>query len=143
VREGWQQRYGVRAWELDNEPDGYRTHWKDQAADYAEFITKAAAAIRQADPQAVILGPSVMGGGQASTWIESALDAQALRGSPVFRARARPYSIGPALDVVSFHIYEGLDSAFTGKDRTIEVAFSEIRAVFERWEAGSRFRVLA
>jgi len=142
-REGWQQRYGVRAWELDNEPDGYLTHWKDQAADYAEFVTKAAAAIRQADAQAVILGPSVMGGGKAPAWIEAALDAGALRGSPDFRRRATPYSIGPALDVVTFHLYEGLDSAFTGKDRTIEVVFGEIRRVFEQWEdraAGFAYR---
>lgn len=134
-REGWQQRYGVRAWELDNEPDGYLTHWKEQAADYAEFVTKAAAAIRHADSQAVILGPAVMGGGKAPAWVEGALDAQAMRGSPEFRKRGQPYSIGPALNVVSFHVYEGLDGAFTGKDRTIEVVFGEIRAVFENWES--------
>jgi hypothetical protein len=134
AKEGWQQRYGVRTWELDNEPDGYLTHWKDEAADFAEFVTKAAAAIRQVDPQAVILGPAVMGGGKAPAWVEAALDAQAMRGSSEFRRRGQPYSIGPALDVVSFHVYEGLDSAFTGKDRTIEVAFSEMRNVFERWQ---------
>ncbi len=134
AREGWGQAYGVRAWELDNEPDGYLTHWKDQAADYAEFVTKTAAAIRQVDRQAVIVGPSVMGGGKAPVWIEAALDAQAMRGSPEFRRRGQPYSIGPALDVVSFHVYEGLDGVFTGKDRTIEVVFDEIRSVFERWE---------
>lgn len=134
AKAGWQQPYGVRAWELDNEPDGYLTHWKDQAADYAEFVKKVAAAIRQVDPQAVMLGPGVMNNSKAPAWVEAALDAQSLRGSPEFRTRGQPYSIGPALDVVSFHVYEGLDSAFTGKDRTIEVAFSEIRDVFERWQ---------
>jgi hypothetical protein len=134
AREGWQQRYGVRAWELDNEPDGYLTHWKDQAADYAEFVTKVAAALRQADPQAVILGPSVMSGGKAIAWIEAALDAQAMHGSPEFRKRGQPYSIGPALDVVSFHIYEGLNAALPGRERTVEVVFSDIRRVFEEWE---------
>jgi Glycoside hydrolase family 44 len=134
TREGWQQRYGVRAWELDNEPDGYLTHWKGQAADYAEFVTKAAAALRQIDPQAVIVGPSVMGGGKSIAWIEAALDAPATRGSPEFRKRGQPYSIGSALDVVSFHIYEGLNAALPGRDRTIEVVFSDIRRVFEDWE---------
>jgi len=134
TKQGWRQSYGVRAWELDNEPDAYFTHWKEQAADYAEFVTKAAAAIRQVDPQAVILGPGVMGSGKAPAWVEAALDAPAMRGSPEFRSRGQSYSIGPALDVVCFHVYEGLDSAFTGKDRTIEVAFSEIRDVFERWQ---------
>jgi hypothetical protein len=134
TREGWQQRYGVRAWELDNEPNGYLTYWKDQGADYAEFVTKVATAIRQVDPQAVIVGPAANIGSESLAWIESTLDAPAMRGSPEFRQRGQPYSIGPALDVVSFHIYEGLDTAFAGKDRTIEVAFSEVRDVFERWQ---------
>ena len=134
TREGWQQRYGVRAWELDNEPNGYLIHWKDQAADYAEFVTKAAAAIRQMDPRAVIIGPAANIGSKSLAWIESTLDAPSMRGSPEFRRRGQSYSIGPALDVVSFHIYEGLDTAFSGKDRTIEVVFSEVRDVFERWQ---------
>ena len=134
AREGWQQRYGVRAWELDNEPNGYLTHWKGQAADYAEFVTKVAAAIRRVDSKAVIIGPAANISSGSLSWIESALDAPAMRGSPEFRKRGRSYSIGPALDVVSFHIYEGLDTAFAGHDRTIEVAFSEIRQVFERWQ---------
>lgn len=131
--QGW-QNYGVRAWELDNEPNSYLTHWKDQAADYAEFVTKVAAAIKRVDPQAVIIGPAANIGPSALAWIDSALDAASRRGSPVLRQRNEPSSIGPALDVVSFHIYEGLDTAFAGKDRTIEMAFGEIREVFEKWE---------
>lgn len=134
LREGWGQRYGVRAWELDNEPNSYLTHWKDQAADYAEFVTKVAAAIRRVDSQAVIIGPAANIGPKSLVWIESALDAPAMRGSPEFRQRGKPYSIGPALDVVSFHVYEGLDTAFMGEGHTIEVVFSEIRDVFERWQ---------
>jgi hypothetical protein len=134
AQQGWQRRYGVRAWELDNEPNGYLTHWKDQAADYAEFVTEVAAAIRQVDPQAVIIGPAANIGPQSLTWIESALNAPALRGSPELRQHAKPYSIGPALDVVSFHLYEGLDTALSGKDRTIEIVFSEVRDIFERWQ---------
>jgi len=133
-QQGWGASYGVRAWELDNEPDGYRTHWENQAADYAEFVTKTAAAIRRADPQAVILGPATMGSGNACRWIEGALDAGALNGSPAFRSRGAPYSIGPLLDAVSFHVYEGLDTALSGEDRTVEIAFGEIRDLFERWE---------
>ena len=134
AREGWQRHFGIRAWELDNEPDGYLTHWKDQAADYAEFVTKSAAAIRKADPLAVIVGPGGMGGGEAPTWIEAALDAHARRGSPEFRRRGQPYSVGPVLDAVSFHVYEGLDSAFSRTGRTVEVVFDETRDVFERWQ---------
>lgn len=138
ARKGWGTNYGVRAWELDNEPDGYLTHWRDQAADYAEFVTKASAAIKQADPQALILAPGTMGGQKASTWVEATLDAHAMRGSPEFRRRGVPYSIGPASDVVSFHVYEGLNTAFSGTDRTIEVVFTEMQQVFEKWETASR-----
>ncbi len=131
---GWGAKFGVRAWELDNEPDGYLTHWKGQAADYAEFVTKVAAAIRREDPRAVILGPGTMSSRNACRWIEGALDAAALNGSPAYRVRGTAYSIGPVLDAVSFHVYEGLDSAFSGGDRTVEVVFSEIRGLFERYE---------
>jgi hypothetical protein len=134
TKQGWNREYGVRAWELDNEPDGYLTHWENQAADYAEFATKVAAAIRQADPHAVIVGPSVMGSGKAPAWVEAALDATSFRGSGECQSRQQPYSIGPVLDVVSFHVYEGLDSAFSGKDRTVEVVFGELRAVLDRWQ---------
>jgi len=134
AEQNWHERYGVRAWELDNEPNSYLTHWKDQAADYAEFVTKTAAAIRQVDPQAVIIGPAANMGPKALNWIESALDAHSMRGSPELRQQAQPYSIGPPLDVVSFHVYEGLDTALAGTPRTIEVVFGEIRDVFERWE---------
>lgn len=133
-REGWGQHYGVRAWELDNEPNGYRTHWQDQAADYAEFVTKTAAAIRGVDKDAVIIGPAANIGPGSLSWIEFALDASAKRGSAEFRQRGQPYSMGPILDVVSFHVYEGLDTAFMGKDRTVEVVFGELRGVFERWQ---------
>lgn len=133
-QKGWGTNYGVRAWELDNEPDGYLVHWKNQGADYAEFVTKVSAAIKIADPQALIAAPGTMGGEKASAWVESTLDAHSMQGSPEFRNRAVPYSIGPVVDVVSFHVYEGLNTAFSGRDRTIEVVFSEMQAVFEKWE---------
>ncbi len=130
----WNADYGVCAWELDNEPDGYLTHWKGQAGDYAEFATGCARAIRQADRNAFILGPAVMGGGGAGAWVKNALDAHGLNGSPAFHARAVPYSLGPVVDGVSFHLYEGLDSAFSGKNRTVGPVFMEVRDVFEKWE---------
>lgn len=134
VRQAWQHAYGVRAWELDNEPNGYRTHWKDQAADYAEFVTRSAAAIRRADPQAVILAPAANIGKASLAWIQNTLDAPAMRGSPEFKRLGQAYSIGPITDVVSFHVYEGLDSALSSSPRTVEVVFGEVRDVFEAWE---------
>jgi hypothetical protein len=38
------------------------------------------------------------------------------------------------LDAISFHVYEGLDTALSGRERTVEIAFSEIRDLFERYE---------
>jgi len=133
-REGWGERYGVRAWELDNEPESYRTNWKGQAADYAEFVTRAAACIKAADPQAVIVAPGMAGGKHGLSWLEATLDAPAMAGSPEFRTKGKLYSIGPVIDVVSLHNYEGLDSAFSGGSRTIGQVLDDVSAVFDKYE---------
>jgi hypothetical protein len=125
-REEWKDSFGVRAWELDNEPDSYLTHWQDQASDYAEFVTKVSRAIKRVDAAALILAPATPVSSNALRWSESALAGS--NGGPMY----------PAIDVVSFHVYEGLDSALRGEDRDIELAFNEIRSVFER--ANSRPR---
>lgn len=136
-REGWGNRYGVRAWELDNEPESYRTNWKSQAADYAEFVTLATARIKAADPQAIIVAPGMAGGKHGLSWLATALDAPAVAGSPAFRAQGKSYSIGPVIDVVSIHNYEGLDSFFSGSPRTIGQVLDDVSAVFEKWEQRS------
>ncbi len=134
TKHGWGETYGVRAWELDNEPDGYLTSWKGQAADYAEFVTRAAATIKAVDPRALILGPAMASGPNGLAWLQDALNGPALAGSPAFRARGRPYSLGPAIDVVSFHCYEGLDSLFSREPRAIGRVVDGLSAVFNRWE---------
>jgi hypothetical protein len=134
MTQGWGNHFGVRVWELDNEPESYRTSWRGQAADYAEFVTEVAARIKEIDPQAVILAPAIAGGGEGLPWLRQALDAKGLAGSPAFRQTGTPYSIGRATDVVSFHCYEGLETAFSGKGRTLETDFVEIRDLFESWE---------
>ena len=132
---GWGEAYGVRAWELDNEPNVYFTHWGGQAGDYAEFVTRAAARIKAEDPRALLLLPATTGGADSPPWIEAALDAQALNGSPAYRQRGLRHSIGPVTGGVSFHSYEGLDSAFSGDSRTIERVLDDTRAAFEAWES--------
>ena len=134
---GWTDHYGVRAWEMDNEPASYGVCWKGQAADYAEFVTRAAARIRQADSHAVIVAPGLAAGGGLDSWLTQALSPTLLAGSPTFKRNGIHYSLGPSIDVVSFHIYEGLDTAFAGKDRTVERAFTEMRAAFESGEKQS------
>lgn len=135
--QSWDEKFGVRAWELDNEPEMYRTHWKNQAGDYAEFATKVSAKIKAVDPLALIVLPGVASGNNKTKWLPEALDAHRLAGSPVFRQTAKPYSIGPLADAVSFHVYEGLDSVFHGSPRTVEVIFGEVRSEFEQWETNS------
>jgi hypothetical protein len=134
AEQGWGPRYGVRAWELDNEPEMYRTHWEGQAADYAEFVTLAAARIKAMDPKAVIIAPGLASGKHGLRWLEAALDAAALAGSPIFRAQGKSYSIGPVVDVVSLHNYEGMDSALSSEPRTVGQVFEDVQAVFEKWE---------
>ena len=135
--QGWGKRYGVRAWELDNEPESYRSNWKGQAADYAEFVTRAAARIKAADPQAVIVAPGLASGKHGLSWLEATLDATAMAGSPAFREQGTPYSIGPVIDVVSLHNYEGLDSVFSDSPRTIGQVLDQLSAVLEKWEQRS------
>jgi hypothetical protein len=134
TEQGWGSHYGVRAWELDNEPEMYRTHWKGQAADYAEFVTLAAAQIKSFDPQAVIVAPSLASGKQGLDWLEACLNPAARMGSPISLVQNNAHSIGPVVDVVSFHNYEGLDSAFNREPRTVGQVFEDVRAVFEKWE---------
>lgn len=134
--QGWGDSYGVRAWELDNEPESYRTNWGGQAGDYAEFVTLASAAIRKQDAQAVILAPACAGGGHAGEWVRQALDGAGRHGSPTFRDAGQAFSMGPAIDVASFHVYEGLDSFLTGSPRTVGRAHSELKRVFDQWAAG-------
>jgi hypothetical protein len=126
LREKWGSQYGVRAWELDNEPESYRTSWKDQAAEYAEFATKTAAAIKKVDPDAVIVCPGMAGGEHGLAWLEQTLGPEPGAG--------KRYSLGPVTDVVSFHCYEGLETAISGEDRTIERDFLGVRNIFEKYE---------
>jgi len=119
-RQGWLDGFGVRAWELDNEPDSYRTHWDGQAAEYAAFVTRVSAAIKQADPHALILAPATPVSRHSLGWIQAALTGSQGR------------SLASAIDVVSFHIYEGLDSALSGQDRDIDLAFDEISTLFRQ-----------
>lgn len=137
MEQGWGSDYGVRAWELDNEPESYFTNWKGQSGDYAEFVTKAADRIKQIDPQALILAPSVASGSHGADWLKEALNPDTKQCSATFLENGTRYSIGPSTDVVTFHNYEGLDSFFSGNDFTITDAFMQIRNVFESMEDAS------
>jgi hypothetical protein len=77
------------------------------------------------------------GGKHGLSWLEATLDAPAMAGSTDFRAQGKSYSIGPVIDVVSIHNYDGLDSFFSGGPRTIGQVLDDVSAVFEKWEQRS------
>ncbi len=136
-REGWGTNYGVRAWELDNEPESYLTCWKGQAADYAEFVATASARIKAADPLAVIAGPGMAGGKNGADWLAAVLEPHTGNRSIASQASGGRFSVGPSLDVISFHNYEGLDSLFSGGSRTVVQVFEDVRTVFESHETSA------
>jgi hypothetical protein len=135
TREGWGKTFGARAWEIDNEPDSYLTHWKGQATDYAEFLTKVSVAIKKIDPLALIVGPATPVSSNSLAWIAASLDPFSRECSPALHNRAEGWSIGPHIDIISFHIYEGLDTALSGQDHDIEMALDELQGVFEQAES--------
>lgn len=137
LREGWGTNYGVRAWELDNEPESYLTCWKGQAGDYAEFVATASARIKAADPLAVIVGPGMAGGKDGADWLAAVLDPDTGDRSFASEASGGRFSAGSSLDVISFHNYEGLDSLFNGGPRTVVQVFEDVRAVLESHETSA------
>ena len=72
--------------------------------------------------------PAVAGGGGSIPWVDQSLDPLGMHGSPAYVAAGIPYSIGPAVDVVTFHVYEGVD------DQSIDCALMDIRGAFEAHE---------
>lgn len=134
MQSGWGATYGVRAWELDNEPESYFTNWKGQAADYTEFVQRAAAHIKRADPHAFILAPGMAAGPHGTNWLLATLTPDTTNRSPASAAARFRGSLGPIIDGVSFHNYEGLDSAFAGQPRTIAQVFDDVRSVVEAAE---------
>ena len=57
--QGWANgfRYGIRYWEVWNEPD-FSSFWQGQPEEYYAFYAKVATAVKVADPTAMVGGPS-------------------------------------------------------------------------------------
>ena len=58
---GWAQgdHYGVRYWEIWNEPDLGKVFWAGTAGQYFSLYSKIARAVKQADPHALVGGPAI------------------------------------------------------------------------------------
>src|SRR6185312_14360654 len=58
---GWANgyRYGIRYWEIWNEPDLGKVFWGGSAEQYFSLYAKIARAVKQADPHALVGGPAI------------------------------------------------------------------------------------
>jgi hypothetical protein len=104
---GWTDGYGVRVWELPNEPDAYGLWWGEYD-DYAEAAVRLRGAIKAEDPLAVVLGPAASAHAD-DEFLRMFLDARTQRASLEYLMNGAAYAGGPAVDAVSFHNYESLD----------------------------------
>jgi hypothetical protein len=74
-------RKDIHHWEIWNEPYG-EGFWRGTPEQYAELAKVAAAAIRRADPEAVVLAPCIHPG--STQWVKRALAAGATADADVF-----------------------------------------------------------
>lgn len=134
LEEGWSDGYGIRVWEMDNEPDSYLTNWDDVADDYAEFVVRTAERIKEIDPHALVAGPAIASpiGEGAQHFLEAILDKGVQAASQTYQDNGVEYAVGPSVDVVTFHNYELNDSVFCNCDGTIQ---PELDAIREPWLA--------
>jgi hypothetical protein len=105
---GWTDGYGVRAWEIDNEPDSYG-FWLGAWDDYAEVLTRAATAIHAADPKALVLGPALAQSG--TDVLMAVLDKRTQHSTLDYKLNGRQYAIGPYVDVIAQHHYDKVDAS--------------------------------
>jgi hypothetical protein len=145
AEKGWTDGWGVRLWELDNEPDTYETHWDGQADDYAEFVTKAERRIHAIDPFALTVGASTATGSECpGDFVDQILDKGVQSASADYVANGVEYAAGPSLDIVSFHTYEFLDehgSAVFGCDsRTTDNIYRILKATFDKYANQAGFK---
>lgn len=108
---GWTDGYGVRAWEVDNEPDDYGL-WYAEIDDYAEVFTRAAAAIHAADPDALVVGPGASG--DADDFLRGVLDKRMQAASLDYKLNGQQFAIGPLVDVLSMHHYDAAPGGASG-----------------------------
>ena len=73
--QGWNRgfHYGLRYWEVWNEPD-FRVFWTGTPQQYYELYEKVARAIKAADPEALIGGPTISKPLDATPYREGFLD---------------------------------------------------------------------
>lgn len=129
---GWANgfRYGIRYWEVWNEPDLGRMFWGGTPQRYFEMYGKLARAVKQADPRAQVGGPAIARPNDDNPYFDDFLD--------YVRAQQLP------LDFYSWHWYatdsnDPLDVIRVGREvrtRLDEHGFTTTRSVLDEWNYG-------
>ncbi len=72
---GWAHgfRYGIRYWEIWNEPDLGKVFWAGTPQQYYDLYTRMARAVKQADPTALVGGPAIARPNDDSPYIDGFL----------------------------------------------------------------------
>jgi hypothetical protein len=129
---GWANgfRYGIRYWEVWNEPDLGKLFWGGSPGQYFQLYEKIARAVKQADRRALVGGPAIAGPNGPSPYIEGFLE--------YVRARKAP------LDFYSWHWYatdsnDPLDVVRIGKEMRARLdahGFRKALSVLDEWNYG-------
>jgi hypothetical protein len=129
---GWANgfRYGIRYWEVWNEPDLGKMFWSGSAQHYFELYEKVARAVKQADRRALVGGPAIARPNDANPYVDDFLE--------YVRARKVP------LDFYSWHWYatdsnDPLDVIRVGREvraRLDQYGFKKTRSVLDEWNYG-------
>jgi xylan 1,4-beta-xylosidase len=129
---GWAKgfHYGIRYWEVWNEPDLARMFWGGTAANYFALYGKLARAVKAADPAALVGGPALARPNDATPYLDDFLD--------YVRSEHLP------LDFYSWHWYatdsdDPLDIVRVGRDvraRLDRHGFTRTRSIVDEWNYG-------
>jgi xylan 1,4-beta-xylosidase len=73
---GWANgyRYGIRYWEIWNEPDLGKIFWSGTAPQYFSLYSKIARAVKQADPGVLVGGPAIAKPNDASPYRDAFME---------------------------------------------------------------------
>ena len=129
---GWANgyRYGIRYWEVWNEPDLGRVFWGGSAQQYFVLYGKIARAVKKADRSAQVGGPAIARPNDATPYVDEFLQ--------YVRAQKLP------LDFYSWHWYatdsnDPLDLVRVGREvraRLDQYGFKKTRSVLDEWNYG-------
>ena len=129
---GWANgfRFGIRYWEVWNEPDLGKLFWGGSPERYFELYEKIARAVKQADRRALVGGPAIARPNDANPYVDDFLK--------YVRERKVP------LDFYSWHWYatdsndpmDVIRVANTVRARLDQYGFRKTRSVLDEWNYG-------